>query len=556
MRSPTSRARCRLGSGGALLFCAPVRRLVRCALLSQFFVTGAAIGQLSSTSAWPKLQADLQNSGRAPVIGLSADAHVAWSVRISNPIASERHATPVFSPDNQRLYVGGPGSTLTALAADNGAVLWTLMLGDGTGTIHTTPAVAADGSLYVGTWDTQAPHDGFAKIVDLGNQGEIAWTFPLRRCLASPTITPDGLIIVGAEHETLGVAYFALEDQGTQAAIVWQAGQLVPPGTPGRTTTIGATPAVDPSGDWLVGLSFITAGGRFEDCTFWQIDARTGDERARLPLGQYAYAPSPTLTNERIAFCGEGLNFNSPNPQTQGKLYAFAPDAAGVLAALDSLPLQAGHLNGGIGAYVSRGDGLGRLYVPANGNGGDGARLIAVDFDAAAPLAQPPEPAFRVAWRQSLGPAATAYLQAVVSEDEIVYVLGPSDHRLYAIRGPDARVTTLWSLALSGITRVSGWTPGARRGPQGVTVGPDGALYWNAADGYLYAISGWSTGDLDGDGALTQDDAYWLLIAATDAAQFELRFPEVDALAVGDFNGDGGLDFFDINALLAHLAAR
>ncbi|MFH1746333.1 MAG: hypothetical protein ABIG44_04740 [Planctomycetota bacterium] len=427
-------------------------------------------------------------------------------------------------------------------------MIWTITLGDGTGMLLHTAALAADGSIYVGTWDNYSPYDGFSKIVDEGPQASVAWTFPMRRVLASPTITPDGLIVVGGLHETDGSGYFALEDLGTTYTLAWVAGQLADPGDPNSTGAIGSSPALTPDGNWLL-------GGSYDNATFWQIETLTGVETARLALDYYCYAPSPVVSEDGFAFVGEGMSFSQPDNDTQGKLYAFEPDEFGTLSILDSTPLYAGHLNSGTAALTRRANGELRLYVPANGFGHAAAALIALDFDPDAPYQEPPQPALTERWRVSLGGSAVSYSQAVVTQDDIVCVLEPADHRLRAIRGGEDQPVGLWALALTDITRVTDWQPSGQRGPQGITIGPDGTLYWNAIDGYLYAIRGWLSGDLDADGLLTTQDLYQLAVVLAEPEQYELQYPEIDAQAIADLNADGRLDFFDLSRLIELLAA-
>ena len=523
-------------------------------LVAVLLHAAAAEAQLSPDSWWPKFQRDAQNSGYVPLLGFAADAHVIWSAQLSEPIdpvTGARHAMPVFSPDNSRLYVGGPASTLTAVQSADGVAVWTLTLGDGTGVIHQTPVIGADGSIYAGPWDSQPPFDGFSKIRDEGSQAMVLWTFPMHRLLASPTITSDGLIVVGGQHEDGRWAYFALEDLGDSYSLAWVAGELADPGDPTSTGVIGSSPAVSLDGTWIF-------GGSFENTTFWQIDAQTGFEAARLPLDFYCYAPSPVVSDDGFAFIGEGMSFVDPDQETQGKLYVFEGDQQGIVDILDSQPLRAGHLQGGTAALRRRANGQLRLYVPANGGyaGASSASLVAVDFDPDGPQASPPEPALVKVWETSIGGWTTAYPQAVITRDELVYVLGPANQRLYAIRDADDQATGLWSVLLEDVTRASEWQLAGQLGPQGVVVGPDGTIYWNAVDGYLYAIRGWLTGDLDADGQLTDQDFDWLVTALLDPEQYAVRFPEIDATEIGDVNGDGRLDFFDLNRMLELLAGE
>lgn len=503
-----------------------------------------ACAQLNANSWWPKFQRDTANSGRVPVIAFAADVHVIWSCRVSAPIAFENHATPIFSPDNSRLYVGGPAAVLTAVNAAGGAVAWTLSLASGVnpGPILHTAALGADGSIYVGTWDATEPYDGFCKVRDLGDSAQLVWRFPLRRALASPTITPAGLIIVGGRHDTLGWGYFALRDLGDTVELAWSAARLADPGNPASTGRVGASPALAADGT-------LVFGGSDESRTFWQIEATTGVELERTLLAAYCWAPSPAVLPDGTVLIGEGQSFNQPNDETQGRLHAFSNPPASQPAA--SIPLRNGHLNGGIAAVRPRPDGTTRLYIHANGQGKPNAKLIAVTYTPAGANGDPPGPRLERAWERALGPSAASYPTAVVTLDGTVYALGPADHTLYAVRDAGAQPRDAWSLALAAISRVAGWTPLNQRGPQGVVVGPDATLYWNAPDGYLYALRGWPLGDLDGDEQLTAADLDWLQLALDAPDEYAIRFPEIDAVRIGDIDADGALTAADVAALAA-----
>lgn len=503
---------------------------------------GSAVAQLSDTSFWPKFQRDAQNTGFAPVFGFATDMHVVWATRLSDPISTENHASPVLSPDNSRLFVGGRGSRLTAVRAADGSIAWSVQLGDGTGQIFQTAAVGADGSIYVGSWDNAAPYDGFAKVRDNGDSGAVVWSFPMRRTLASPTITPAGLIIVGGLHATDGSAYYALRDLGDTYDIAWSAARLADPADPASTGNIGAAAALSPDGA-------VVYGGSDQNRRFWKLDAGSGAELARIPLTQYVWAAAALVTPGGYALIGEGMNFTNPNPATEGKLYAFRPDAVADAGILESLPLNSGHLNGGIAALRANEDGFLRLYVAANGQGQTNARIIAVRFDPDGPAATPPRPALTNLWFANVGVAALAYPATAVTSDAVIYMLGPADHLLYAIRDAGNSGRTLWTLALASFSRVSGWQVANQRGPRGVTLGPDATIYWNAPDGYLYALRGWPTGDLDGDGATTVADIPWLEMLVEQPVEYALRFPEIDGAAIGDIDGSGSVSAGDVTRL-------
>lgn len=522
-----------------------VRGGLGCLLVAGLFL-GSSWGQLSLESYWPKHQRDLQNSGFVDRVGFAADIHVHWALELEDPLpyGSERHATPVFAPGNSRLYVGGRGSTLRAVDVSGPTVAWTLVLGDGTGVIQHAAAVGADGSIYVGAWDGSSPYDGFCKVRDDGAGASVVWTFPVREMLAGPTITPGGLIVVGGRHEVLDWGYYALRDLGDTYEVAWMAGQVENPSQPGRNYRVGSTPAIS-----LDGSSVFGAGDRSK--RFWQIDAASGAVLAEHELAAYCWASGAAVSDLGEVFIGEGMTLSDPDEENEGKVYAFEPDEGGVVVPRDALALGQGHLNGGVGA-LRRGAGGGlRLYVPANGFGADGAALVAVDFD---PEVEEEEPALGVAWTYGIGGASASYPMALVTDDAIAYVLGPVSHTVYAVRDGGEVRSLCWSVSLADISRVEEWAGSNVRGPQGVVVGPDGTIYWNAADGYLYALRGWVTGDLNGDGVFDDSDMGLWVQALSDPETFALYYPEVDALKLGDLNLNGRLDSFDLNQLVLLLS--
>ena len=79
-------------------------------------------------------------------------------------------------------------------------------------TIHSSPAIGADGTVYVGTYD------GNIFAVD-GSSGAKKWTFFIgaAEISASPAIAPDGSVYVGS---SLGV-FFSVQGVGGLARTPW-----------------------------------------------------------------------------------------------------------------------------------------------------------------------------------------------------------------------------------------------------------------------------------------------------------------------------------------------
>lgn len=508
------------------------------AALAAVIGSWAASGQPSETSYWPKLHRDARNSGASSAIGLAADVHVRWAARIGAPVATELHSTPVLSGDNSRIYIGGQGSTLTAVKVSDGAIAWKAVLGDGTGVIHQSATVAADGAIFIGAWDNVAPFDGFSKIRDNGGSGEVEWTYPMRQVLAPAVLLSGGWIVVVGRHENDGWGYFGLMEAGGGVTREWFV----------ATGAVGGAAAASASGSWVF-------GGTDTDKRMRQIDAMSGAVASSLALQSYVWASSSALTaDEQFVFLGEGMTFGNPNPLTEGKLYAMKRNGEGIMQLYGTIPLNAGHLNGGVGALRTFRNGRLRLYVPANGVGTSGATLQAIEFDPDGPSRTPPEPVLSKKWFVSIGGASNAYPSATVTRDGVVYVVGPANHTLYAIRDAGDTGKALWTLPLTAITRVQGWAPAGQRCGREVVATPDGRLYWFAADGFLYAFGGWLSGDMDGDAKLDSGDVALLDGAVQDRLAYEARFPEIDATTIGDLDGNGALESADVvilNALIS-----
>lgn len=151
------------------------------------------------------------------------EAHLAWKYATGGPI----EAQVVSSPDEKTLYVASLDGTLTALGRD-GQKRWSVSLGD---RIYGTPAVADDGTLYVGSdskffsavsssgvvlWklETDADADTSAAIAKDGKiifsagrrlyavrpGGDVAWRFQAKgKIFSAPAIADDGTVLFGAQ---------------------------------------------------------------------------------------------------------------------------------------------------------------------------------------------------------------------------------------------------------------------------------------------------------------------------------------------------------------------
>jgi outer membrane protein assembly factor BamB len=143
------------------------------------------------THAARMLHGDPRHTGRAGARAPTQAPAVAWSRDVGGPI----EAQVVASPDEQVLYVASLGGSLTALAREDGSVLWTLPLGD---RAYATPCVAADGTLVVGS-DAR-------KVLALTPDGKTKWTLETDGDADdAPVLAHDGTIVVAGGRMVYGL---------------------------------------------------------------------------------------------------------------------------------------------------------------------------------------------------------------------------------------------------------------------------------------------------------------------------------------------------------------
>ncbi|MDC0547403.1 PQQ-binding-like beta-propeller repeat protein [Opitutales bacterium] len=111
-------------------------------------------------------------------------------------------SSPAIATDGT-VYIGSNDNKLHAINSD-GSAKWTFTTGDW---VDSTPAIGADGTVYFGSWDNQLyavnPTDG-SKLWDFNTSSSI---------IASPAIGVDGRIYFGSKDEF----FYALESNGSLA---------------------------------------------------------------------------------------------------------------------------------------------------------------------------------------------------------------------------------------------------------------------------------------------------------------------------------------------------
>ena len=111
-------------------------------------------------------------------------------------------SSPAIATDGT-IYIGSNDNKLHAIHSD-GSAKWTFTTGDW---VDSTPAIGADGTVYFGSWDNQLyavnPSNG-SKLWDFNTSSSI---------IASPAIGVDGRVYFGSKDEF----FYALESNGSLA---------------------------------------------------------------------------------------------------------------------------------------------------------------------------------------------------------------------------------------------------------------------------------------------------------------------------------------------------
>ena len=148
-------------------------------------------------TAWPKFQANLQNTGQSQYLGPQT-SRVIWNFSAESSVGYI--GGPTIGP-NKTIYVGSKDGKLYALNP-NGTQKWNYT----TGAIYSSPAIGSDGTIYIGS-------KGDSKLYALNPNGTQKWNYTTGKYIyGSPAIGPDGTIYIGSYDSKL----YALNPNGTQ----------------------------------------------------------------------------------------------------------------------------------------------------------------------------------------------------------------------------------------------------------------------------------------------------------------------------------------------------
>jgi outer membrane protein assembly factor BamB len=347
----------------------------------------------SADSPWPMLGQNAQHTHRSPYSGPEVPK-LKWSFTTGDEIFS----SPAIGADGT-IYVGSLDGKLWAINPD-GSPKWSLLTG---GEVHSSPAIGADGTIYFGSLD--------GKLYARNPDGSWKWSFTTGGPIScSPAIGADGTIYVGSYDDN----FYAINPTDGSQKWSWS-----------RYSEI-CSPAIGADGTVYVGSS----GG-----TFFAIDPSDGTKKLMVPTGDQI-ASSPAIgADDTIYFAS-----------LDGSLYAY--DAAPYNRKW-SFP---------VGPYVISSPAIatdGTIYVGS----GDG-KLYAVN------------PNGTEKWSFATGGWVAS--SPAVGADGTIYV-GSVDDNIYAINPNGSQK---WSFTTGGDVTSS------------PAIGADGTIYVGSCDGKLYAITG------------------------------------------------------------------
>jgi len=129
-------------------------------------------------------------------------------------VTSTVNGTPALSPDEATVYFASTNSErIYALDTSDGSLEWSKDL---LGPIYSSPTVAADGTIYIGS----DGGSGVGYLYALNPDGSEKWryTFTPTNPHCTPTIGPDGTIYIGNDDNYL----YAITDDETTGTLKWR----------------------------------------------------------------------------------------------------------------------------------------------------------------------------------------------------------------------------------------------------------------------------------------------------------------------------------------------
>ena len=350
---------------------------------------------------WPRFRYDLCNGGKCD-IHASTLGNFFWRARTEGYVES----SPAVAGDGT-LYVGSSDGKLYAIGR-NGDIRWTYATGGG---IDSSPALDNRGRIYFGSYDTN--------LYCLSPAGELIWKFPAKGMIwSSPAIAEDGTVYIGCHDHQL----YAVNSDGT---LKWKFS---------AGGAIWSSPAVGDDGTIYFAcgdskLYAVTSEGKLK----W--DYLTGS----------AADSSPAIGPDGTVHFGSG----------DGYFYAIQPDGT----------LRWQYFTGDVTDSSCAIAADGTAYV---GVGGPGTKGYFLAIDAYG----------RKLWQISLPQGVRS--SPALSTDGILY-FGCADGKVYAVRSEDGSI--VWSRA-TGESILS--SP---------AFGYGGSVLVGSEDGYIYCFRDYDAAD-------------------------------------------------------------
>ncbi|MBU5444797.1 fibronectin type III domain-containing protein [Paenibacillus sp. MSJ-34] len=323
-----------------------------------------------------------------------------WQFTTGSKIVS----SPAIAEDGT-IYVGSNDNRLYAVRPD-GTTKWFVETDDW---VESSPVIAADGTVYAGSDD--------GKLYAVAPNGVLKWASPIGEALvSSPAIAADGTIYIGSTNKNL----YAIDP--TDGKIKWifstrgeifSSPAIAEDGTIYVGSTDGNLYAIKPDGEkkweyatqgWIIGNPIIGADGTvYVGCdickTFFAIKPDGAlNWKYTSPDSGFAFFASPAIASDGTLYVGSFSNTSSEN-----KFYAFDPDGSIIWEhATDNFPV--------VSTPIIAADGT--IYVGSNSG-----KLYAFNREGT------------VKWTFSVGRSSSS---PAIAKDGTVYI-GGNNGKLYAI---------------------------------------------------------------------------------------------------------------------------
>jgi outer membrane protein assembly factor BamB len=363
----------------------------------------ATLEPVEGIAPWPMYAADAQHTGRTLAEGPDAP-NLKWMYR-----AGLLANSPAIGADGS-IYLGSLDGNLYALDR-GGSEMWAVTFGQVSG----VPALSQEGVIYIGL---ASPVEEM--FYALNRDGSVAWTYHLEGYIveSSPIVGPEGTVYLAANNpQTAGGQVIALGGDGSE---VWSFD---------ASSRIPFSPALGPEGTLYVGARNGNLYALNPDGTLkWQ-----------SPLG--SIDSSAAVGSEGTIYLGAASNYQALSQDDGSQLWAFSP----VDGQADSTPaLGAG----------------GRVYLTSNSN-----EIYALNPDGT------------VAWTftaDAEGEREVHFSSPVTIDGALVLYAGTREGELFAVN-PDGTLRWRSFLPEGGMVLV------------GPAIGNDGTLYVGAGSN-LYAV--------------------------------------------------------------------